>query len=127
MSEYQYYEFQALDRPLTEQQIRELRRLSTRAEITPTKFVNTYHWGDFRGNPHHLMEKYFDTFVYFANWGTKRFMVRLPKSLIDVATLKRYSAGDSFNVKVKGNNVLVDFFSNDEEGFWEGNRIGSPG
>jgi len=40
MSEYQYYEFQALDRPLTQPQMRELRGFSTRAKITPTRFVN---------------------------------------------------------------------------------------
>ncbi len=41
MSEYQYYEFQAIDRPLTEQEMRELRAYSTRANITPTRFVKT--------------------------------------------------------------------------------------
>jgi len=56
MSEYQYYEFLVLDNPLTEQQQRELRELSTRAQITATSFVNEYHWGDFRGDPQDLME-----------------------------------------------------------------------
>ena len=45
MSEYQYYEFLALDRPLTSKQREELRQLSTRAEITATRFANEYHWG----------------------------------------------------------------------------------
>lgn len=40
MSEYQHYEFQAIDRPLTEKEIAELRWYSTRARITPTSFVN---------------------------------------------------------------------------------------
>lgn len=31
MSEYQYYELQALDRPLTQREMRELRKYSTRA------------------------------------------------------------------------------------------------
>jgi hypothetical protein len=31
VSEYQYYEFQAVDRPLTEREMRELRAYSTRA------------------------------------------------------------------------------------------------
>jgi len=44
MSEYQYYEFLALDRPLTEKQRAELRSISTRAEITATRFVNEYQW-----------------------------------------------------------------------------------
>ena len=79
MSEYQYYEFRAIDRPLHEEEMDELRRLSTRAEITPTSFTNTYHWGDFKGNPFTLMDRYFDAFVYVANWGTHKFMFRLPR------------------------------------------------
>jgi hypothetical protein len=67
MSEYQYYEFQAIYRPLTQREMAELRALSTRAEITPNRFVNVYHYGDFRGDPRALMEKYFDAFLYVAN------------------------------------------------------------
>ncbi|MDN3351358.1 hypothetical protein [Actinomadura sp. DC4] len=51
MSENQYYEFRAIDRPLHERQRAEPRALSTRAQITATSFVNEYHWGDFRGDP----------------------------------------------------------------------------
>jgi hypothetical protein len=51
LSEYQYYEFLAIDEALDARQMRELRALSTRARITPTGFVNTYHWGDFKGDP----------------------------------------------------------------------------
>ena len=72
MSEYQYYEFQALDRPLTQEQMSELRAYSSRAQITPSSFVNVYHWGSFKGNPEKWMEKYFDAFLYLANWGTRR-------------------------------------------------------
>ena len=44
MSKYRHYEFQAIDRPLTTDQMRWLRGLSTRARITPTSFVNMYHY-----------------------------------------------------------------------------------
>ena len=37
MSEYQYYEFQAIDRPLSERERRALRACSTRATITSTR------------------------------------------------------------------------------------------
>jgi hypothetical protein len=55
VSEYQYYEFLAIDRPLDARQQQELRALSTRARITATRLVNTYHWGDFKGDPRLLM------------------------------------------------------------------------
>jgi hypothetical protein len=56
MSEYQYYEFLAIDRPLTANELDELRALSTRATITPVSFTNEYNWGDFKGNPDKLMQ-----------------------------------------------------------------------
>lgn len=40
MSEYQYYEFQAIDRPLTSREMGELRAVSSRAAITATRFTN---------------------------------------------------------------------------------------
>ncbi len=83
MSEYQYYEFQAIDRPLTEAQVRELRSCSTRAHITPTSFVNHYEWGNFKGDAQAWMETYFDAFLYLANWGTHELMLRLPPRLLD--------------------------------------------
>ncbi len=81
MSEYQYYEFQAIDRPLTAEEMRALRSYSTRATITPTGFTNHYEWGSFKGNPAVWMEKYFDAFFYFANWHTYELTFRLPRRL----------------------------------------------
>jgi len=78
MSEYQYYEFLSTDRPLTADEMEELRALSTRATITPASFTNEYNWGDFKGDPDKLMQRYFDVHVYVANWMTAIFMVRLP-------------------------------------------------
>lgn len=80
MSEYQYYEFQAIDRPLTEGQMRELRSISSRAEITPTRFTNFYTFGDFKGNPARMIEKYFDAYLYLANWGTRTFYLAISLS-----------------------------------------------
>lgn len=40
MSEYQYYEFRALDRRLTAEQQQRLRSLSSRAEISATRLAN---------------------------------------------------------------------------------------
>ena len=78
MSEYQYYEFLAIDRPLTAEEVSDLRALSTRAHISPVSFSNEYNWGNFKGNPDKLMQLYFDAHVYVANWMTAIFMVRLP-------------------------------------------------
>jgi len=54
VSEYQYYEFRALDRRLTAEQQQRLRSLSSRAEISATRLANEYSFGDFRGDPGRL-------------------------------------------------------------------------
>lgn len=102
MSEYQYYEFTAVDRPLTTREQSELRSLSTRADITATSFVNTYEWGNFKGDPRKLMERYFDAHLYLTNWGTRELMVRLPKRVLDPAVVADYCVGDSASAWTSG-------------------------
>lgn len=116
MSEYQYYEFRAIDRPLDREQMDELRALSTRAEITSTSFTNTYHWGDFKGNPSVLMDRYFDAFVYVANWGTHRLMLRIPRRLLDVEAAQAYCDGEVVSLTARKEHVVLEFSSQDEEG-----------
>jgi len=50
MSEYQYYEFRAIDRPLDRAAQEALRSISSRARITATSFTNHYEWGDLKGD-----------------------------------------------------------------------------
>lgn len=116
MSEYQYYEFQAIERPLTAKEMSELRSYSTRARITPTSFVNEYSFGSFRGDEDAWMEKYFDAYLYLANWGTHVLKLRLPSRLLDAATAKTYCGGDSAFVREKTGRVVLSFVSQDEEG-----------
>ncbi len=93
MSEFQYYEFMAIDRPLTSKEMSALRALSTRAQITPVSFTNEYQWGDFKGNSDDLMRRFFDVHVYVANWGTAIFMVRLPIETLSPKTAKDMAVG----------------------------------
>ena len=124
MSEYQYYEFTAIDRPLDEHQMGQLRALSTRARITPTGFVNSYQWGDLRGDPREMMERYFDAFLYLANWGTHRAMFRIPGRLLDLGVAERYFVGDSAQAWVSGEHLILDVYSEDDEGDWENDGEG---
>jgi hypothetical protein len=118
MSEYQYYEFQAVDRPLTAKEMAELRSFSTRARITPTSFSNEYNWGDFKGNPGRWMERYFDAFLYLANWGTHEFKMSLPSGLLDLQTAQQHCCADSASVREKDSRVILSFVSEDEEAEW---------
>lgn len=116
MSEYQYYEFLAIDRPLTGKQMDELRAYSTRARIRPTGFVNEYQWGSFKGNENAWMERYFDAFLYVANWGTNILMLRLPAAALPAKTAKAYCRSDAASVRVKTGNTILTFCSRDEDG-----------
>ena len=124
MAEYQYYEFLAIDRPLDARQLAELRALSTRARISPSRFVNTYQWGDFRGDPRTLMTQYFDAFLYTANWGTRRLMLRLPSRLLDPSTARRYCHTDSASAWAAGKIVILDLSREDQDGSWEDEEYG---
>jgi len=119
MSEYQYYEFQAVDKTLSEKDTQALRNLSSRAQITPTSFVNTYNWGDFKGNPLTLMEKYFDAFLYVANWGTHWFMLRIPLKFTNFELIKKYCYGENATVYKKGENLIFEFISETDDHEWE--------
>jgi hypothetical protein len=123
MSEYQHYEFQALDRPLTEREMAEVRRWSTRAEITPTRFVNTYQWGDFKGDPDALVEKYYDVFFYFANWGTRELKFRFPRRAVDADAMKPYCLGEGASLKATREYIVLSFLCNQEPpDTWEGDE-----
>jgi hypothetical protein len=115
MSEYQCYEFVALDRPLTVKQMAELRAISTRAEISATRFWNEYQWGDLKADPAKLVERYFDAHLY-ANWGTHRLMLRVPKARVAAKALKPYLAGSqAARLSSATDNVVLDLVSDTEE------------
>jgi hypothetical protein len=115
MSEYQRYEFVALERPLTARQMAELRRVSTRAEITPTSFFNEYHWGDFKGDAIKLVALYFDAHLYLASWGTRRFVLRLKSEQVSTKSLHPYFVGGAARALGAGKHVIVELSSDYEE------------
>ena len=116
MSEYQYYEFQAVDRPLDETDRKALRALSTRARITATSFTNSYEWGDFKGNSAALMDRMFDLHLYWANWGTRRLMIRLPRRLVDDRNLDVFLAEvDEVAIRPSGDNWILDITRDEVE------------
>lgn len=116
MSEYQYYEFLAIDRPLDDDEQADVRSLSTRARIKATSFVNEYHWGDFKGDPSRLVELYYDAHLYVANWGTHRVMFRLPCDLLDPDVVEDYCVGDQVSAWVVDEFIVLDMTSEDHAG-----------
>jgi hypothetical protein len=118
MSEYQYYEFLAVDRPLDERQQAEVRALSTRARITATSFTNEYHWGNFRGDPRKMMERYYDAHLYLTSWGTHQVMLRLPRTLLSLEVAEQYCIDPHVVAWACGEHLILDLTSEDESGDW---------
>ena len=118
MSEYQYYEFLAIDHPLNESNRADLRAISSRAQITATSFTNTYNWGDLKGDPRSMLLKWFDAFVYVANWGSHEFSMRLPRRALDGDLLSEYSGV----LEKSGDHILVELRADEieAEGWEEG-------
>jgi hypothetical protein len=115
MSEYQYYEFQAIDKSLNRDQMLDLRGLSSRAEITPRRFKNVYNFGDFKGKPRALMEQYFDGFVYEANWGARQLMLKLPAASVNFVEASQFCSGEKVECWEKNGHVLFDFYVETED------------
>lgn len=116
MSEYQYYEFRAIDRPLDEAAQQALRAISSRARITTTSFVNHYEWGDLNGDPRALMAQWFDIHLYLANWGTRRLMIRVPRRFLDPKDVAPFlQAVEWADVRVSGEHVIIDIRLDDME------------
>ncbi|MFE1316468.1 hypothetical protein [Kitasatospora phosalacinea] len=119
MSEYQYYEFLAIDRPLTREEQDELRSLSTRARITATSFTNEYQWGDFRGDPRRMVEQYYDAHLYLTNWGTHQVILRVPKGQLALRAVEPYCFDESVEAWTTRTHLILDLRSEDESGDWD--------
>jgi hypothetical protein len=107
MSEYQYYEFQTIDRQLTDGQMRELRAISSRATISRTRFSNYYTYSDLKANPRDLLVQYFDASLSFAHWFYVELAFRFSKTAVDIRGLRRYAAGQSLDVYSTRGHVVV--------------------
>jgi hypothetical protein len=116
MSEYQYYEFHALDRALTPQEQATLQALSSRAHITPHGASFVYHYGDFRGDPEAILAKYFDAMLYIANWGTWQVMFRFPKGLVERSWFEPYEVDDAIAVSTTPHHLILNIEIQDEGG-----------
>ena len=118
MSEYQYYEFQAIDRPLDRAAQDALRSISSRARITATSFTNQYEWGDLKGDPHKFMERWFDLHLYVANWGTRRLMIRVPKGFVNQVDIDPFIREiDWVEVWTSGDNLIIDIQHHEDGGY----------
>jgi hypothetical protein len=118
VSEYQFYEFLAIDRALTREEQEAVRALSSRAEITATRFTNSYEWGDLGGDPVRLVERYYDAHLYAADWGTRRVVLRVPKSAVVLRSVEPYCFDERVEAWTSPTHLVLDLCSEDEGADW---------
>lgn len=118
MSEYQYHEWQTIDRLLTPDEQAAVNNLSSHIEVSPSKAVVTYNWGDFKHDPRQVLLKYFDAYFYQANWGTMRLMFRFPKGMLEESQIEPYWDGEYISFETVGDYQVLDMDFNPEDGGW---------
>ncbi len=118
MSEYQYHEWQTVDRVLTPAEQAAVNQLSSHIEVSPGKAVVTYHWSDFRHDPKKVLLSYFDAYFYQANWGSLRLMFRFPKGILNETELAPYWDGEVVSFETHGEYQVLDIDFNPEDSGW---------
>ncbi len=122
MSEYQYYEWQTIDRALTATEQAAVNKLSSHIDVTSTRAWVEYHWSGFKHDPRQVLAQYFDAFLYYANWGCQRLAFRFPKGLLDEEALQPYLWEYCAELEVVGDALILDISYPDEDGdnYFEG-------
>jgi hypothetical protein len=120
MSEYQYYEWQTVDCPLTEDELAEVSQLSSHMDVvTSSQAIITYSWGNFKHDPLKVLQRYFDAMLYLTDWGTRFLAFRFPKWAIDAHLVEMYSVEDAVSLTEAGDVLILEIaVENEEETDW---------
>jgi len=118
VSEYQYHEWQSLDRLLTPEEQSAVSGLSSHIDVTANRAVVTYHWSDFRYDPKQVLLKYFDAYFYRANWGRRRLMFRLPQGLPEEDDISPYLLDKYITFETMKEQQILDLDFYPPDGGW---------
>jgi len=119
LSEYQYYEWQTVDRLLTESEQQAVRNLSSHIDVSSSRAIVTYAWGSFKNDPMQVLARFFDAYLYLANWGSRRLIFRFPAGLLSREAIALYDVPDRITFRtVNGFDILDMDLSEEEGGRW---------
>ncbi len=115
MSEYQYYEWQCIDRSLTAAEQTAVDGLSSHIHVTSSSAQVDYSWSSFKHNPAKVLADYFDAFLYLANWGDQQLMFRFPKALLDPQQVRPYLVDYHIELDDYGEVYILKFSLTEED------------
>lgn len=125
MSEYQFYDFYAIDKALSSAQQKKVASYSSRSNSNSRRATFVYNYGDFRYKIENVLYDFFDIAIYIANWGTRRLLMKFPANLVSLKDLKayeyEYKGGDGYEyirVSQKKEFIIVDLYADNEVGHW---------
>jgi hypothetical protein len=129
VSEYQSYEFVAVEGPISDEGMQYAQKCSSRAEVSRFRWHNVYHFGDFHGSVDTLL-KYYDAHFYIANWGTVRLGLAFASGSLALEAIEPYHRGgeryeDTLSVH-KSDDRLIVWWERNEEGGWGSADGGGP-
>lgn len=96
MSGFEYYGFQKIGRPLSQEEIKEVGALSSRGLVTPHSARFLYNYGSFKHDSKTVLLDYFDVFLFVSSYSTKSISFKLPSHLVDLInhSLNHSPSGD---------------------------------
>ena len=104
MSEFQYVVFQAVDRPLNDNELAFAERQSTRADVSRWSLSVEYHYSSFRGDVDGLLRRGYDVFLQYTNYGDREIKLRLPYGMpFDKNVWSKYVDGEHLTWKKDSN------------------------
>ncbi len=110
MSEYQCYQWKKVGQSLSSEQRKEVSSLSSHISVTADSAEVTYNWGDFKHDPQVVLARYFDIFLYEANWGTQRVEYRFDPDTVDADQLVGFAIGDSLKIKKTEDGIFIEIW-----------------
>ncbi len=114
MSEYQYYEFYSLNKPLSKACKSEMQAISSAAKFGTHNVQYTYNSGNFSGDAEELLAEYFDVLLYVSKFGDFQLTLRYNLEDLDIAELEEFWMDDIIEFSMVGSSVLVNIEINDD-------------
>ena len=119
MSSFEYYEFRAIDKPLTEKEQNVISNWSSRTTATARRAVFTYSYRSFPYDEMETVATYFDAMFYMSNWGSTRLMFRFPKETISFDVLEPYCTEYGMvQCEERGDYVILDMMDEEADIYW---------
>lgn len=126
MSEYQYVAFRAVDAPLNDKQLEFAQKQSSHAEVSRWSFAVDYNYASFRGDVDGMLQRGYDVYLEYANYGTRHIKLRFPQGMpFPKSVWSKYVDGEQLSLKkdAKGPGEILSLEPFHEPGDYEDESV----